>query len=146
MTTSSIRTLVARMFGLAFLAVALSACSTVSKDWQLQKQQGALKYYTRMGPTDSLPEFRATVDVDAPVDKVMNFIMDFSRHAEWVHGCELSRILAMDDFSTAYIYQVTKLPVVSGRDMIMLAEIVRDEQTKQVAINLSAEPSYCDNN
>ncbi|MDN3640752.1 START domain-containing protein [Simiduia curdlanivorans] len=146
MTRPSIRRLRPRLFCLVLLVITLSACATVSKDWQLQKEQGELKYYTRMGPVASLPEFRATVEVDAPVDKVMNFLMDFGRHAEWVHGCVQSSVIAMDDFSTAYIYQVTKLPVVSGRDMIMLAKITRDDQSKQVAINLTAMPSYCDNN
>ena len=146
MTESSIERLGSRFLCLVFLVVALSACGTVSKDWKLEKEQGDLRYYTRLGPTASMPEFKATVEVDAPVDEVMKFIMDFSRHTEWVHGCEQSSIIAMEDFSTAYIYQVTKLPVVTGRDMIMLAKITRDDQSKQVAVRLTAMPRFCDDN
>ncbi|MFW2374816.1 MAG: START domain-containing protein [Gammaproteobacteria bacterium] len=136
-----------RLLGIVLLlAVTLSACATVTKDWQLQQTQDNLRYYTRLGPMESLPEFKATIDVDAPVNKVMNFMIDFSRHPEWVHGCKQSNVIALDDFSTAYIYQVTKLPIVRGRDMIMLAKVVRDNEHNQIAISLTAMPSYCDNN
>ena len=127
------------------MLVHTSSCATLDDQWQLKKHKGELDYYARQSQVSSLPEFKATITIDAPMDTVMNFMVDFNRHPEWVHGCKQSYVIEFGSYTDAYIYQVTKLPVVKGRDMIMHAETITGDD-QQITIRMSAEPNYCEQN
>jgi len=137
--------LYARFTVILLLVFSATSCASLPPDWQLRRETGQLQYFTRQGPAPSLPEFKATINVDASIDDVMAFMTDFKHHTDWVHGCQESEIIALEDYSQAYIYQVTKLPVVKGRDMIMSAKTSYNDHD-QVTIEMTAKPHFCDDN
>lgn len=123
----------------------LNGCATSSKNWQLQKQQDALQYYERQGSQPSLPEFKAAITVQAPLSEVMMLLTDFNRHPEWVYGCEQSTVIALESYTEAYLYQVTALPVIKDRDMLMHAT-TSNLGDGRMRIRLQAVPEFCDDN
>lgn len=128
------------------LLLCLSACVNLSPEWQLQKQRDGIDYFTRQSQHASLPEFKASIQVDASIAKVMELVTDFSRHPEWVYRCEQITVIALKGYSEAYLYQVNKLPIVADRDMILHGRTLSSEEGDQIRIQLSAAPNYCDNN
>jgi hypothetical protein len=83
-----------RLFITTGLILSLGACASLSPDWQLQKQQDGIDYFTRQSQHASLPEFKAHIQVNASIPKVMELVTDFSRHPEWVYRCDKIQVIA----------------------------------------------------
>lgn len=125
------------------LVVALSGCAGLGPQWRLQQDQAELRYHTRQGPVESLPEFKASITVNAPLSEVMMLMTDFSRHPDWVYGCESLSVIAAQGFTEAYLYQVTDLPMIKNRDMILHGQTYTDGESGRIRIQLKAAPDYC---
>ncbi|WP_317933368.1 START domain-containing protein [Halioxenophilus sp. WMMB6] len=138
---------------LVLLTLLASGCTSLrttepspANEWQLTKQQAGIDFYTRPSELGPLPEFKASTVLKVPKGEVMNLLLDFERHPQWVYGCQESEMIAMESYTEAYIYQVTKMPVIKGRDLIMLATTTEDYANGQTIIELQAAPDYCANN
>lgn len=127
----------------SLIILLLTGCASLGDNWQLQKQQGALTYFERQGQQPSLPEFKAAITVKAPLSDVMMLMTDFKRHPEWVYGCQHSSVIALESYTEAYLYQVTALPVIRDRDMLMHA-VTHNEGDGRMRIRLQAAPHFCD--
>ncbi len=133
-----------------FVSVAvLPGCAQLPASWQVQKEKPPVTYSTRSSPLPALPEFKAEVTVQAPMSVVKNILMDFARHPQWVFGCQRSDIIALDNYTDATVYQITQLPIVRNRDVIMAAK-ARDGENNQgqptFTVTLEAAPDFCQNN
>lgn len=124
------------------LLITATGCARLPTDWQLKKTTDDIQYYTRQSPLPRLPEYKAVVIVDAALSKVKQFLMDFDHHPEWVFGCEKSKILALDNYSDATIYQITRLPIVRNRDIIMAATTASGSD-KTFSIRMASAPDFC---
>lgn len=133
------------VLGLSVLS--LNGCASLSPDWQLQKQSDGISYSTRQSQQQpSLPEFKASVRINASIPDVMALVTDFSRHPEWVYRCKELSIISLKGYTEAYLYQVNSLPVIKDRDIILHARTLSSDDGSQVRILLSAAPHFCDNN
>lgn len=124
-------------------AAGLSGCSSLQPTWTLQSEKSSVSYYTRESKVSSLPEFKASVDINAPMSDIITALTDFKSHPEWVYGCEQSEVLALSSLSEAYVYQVTRVPLLKDRDTIMHAQIKRSSGGNGYVINLTAAPDFC---
>ena len=125
------------------LVVILCSCASLEPHWQLQQEKAGVQYHTRQGPVESLPEFKASITVKAPLSEVMMLMTDFSRHPDWVYGCESLSVIAAQGFTEAYLYQVTDLPMIKNRDMILHGQTFPDGEGGRIRIQLNAAPDYC---
>lgn len=137
--------LAALVIGIALLP----GCAQLPSSWQTQKEKPPVTYSTRSSPLPALPEFKAEVTVQAPMAKVKNVLMDFARHPQWVFGCQRSEIISLDNYTDATVYQVTQLPIVRNRDVIMAAK-ARDGENNHdqptFTVTLEAVPDFCQDN
>jgi len=76
----------------------------------------------------------------------MEVVSDFSRSHEWIYQCKETKVIALVGYSEAYIYQINALPLIKDRDIILHGRINPSDDGNEVRINLSAAPTYCDNN
>lgn len=131
---------------LFLLILGLSACAPLAPDWQLQKESEAFQFYTRLPPNQkSLPEFKAITRINANLGDVFNLLMDFERHCQWLYACKTSKLLNLDDYSSAALYQVTQLPLLKGRDIIVTARTEYPAKN-HIVITMTGAPNYCEGN
>jgi len=135
-----------RLLTLLILTNSLVACTSLGPDWRLTKQRDGIDYYARQSAQKSLPEFKATVKINASIPDVMQVVTDFNRYPEWVYQCQETRVIALKGYSEAYIYQINSLPVIKDRDIILHGVTHRSEDGQQMQIQLNAAPHYCENN
>ena len=126
------------------LLLAVTGCATLQSSWQQKTEKSAVTYYTRASKVASIPEFKATVEIKAPISDVITTLTDFSSHPQWVYGCQQSEVLGLNSLSDAYVYQVTKIPLLKDRDTIMHATIKSSNGGNRVLIRFKSSPNYCD--
>jgi hypothetical protein len=74
----------------------------------------------------------------------MTVLTDFAAWPSWVYGSEQVTLLQAIGFTGAYVYQVTRLPLVRDRDVIMHATISSVTPGKEVVVKFELDPDYCD--
>lgn len=131
-----------RLVAVALCFTTLAACSNLPADWQLKKSRQGIDYFTRQSPLPRLPEYKAVTTINAPLSKVKQVLLDFDGHPEWIYGCEASNILQLDDFTNATLYQVTRLPIIRNRDIVLSATSASGDD-KSFIITLTASPDFC---
>lgn len=125
------------------LLLLLSGCA-VTGGWQQVRQGEAVDLYYRAHPDSPIPRFRAVVSIDASRAAVMSVLTDFGSWPEWLYRCESAEIIGTRGYREAWIYQVTDLPVVRNRDVIMHATISTNVGEDDVVIEARTAPEYCD--
>ncbi|MEX0942618.1 MAG: START domain-containing protein [Pseudomonadales bacterium] len=95
-------------------------------------------------PTSAIPAFSATIRVKSSVSRIMSVLTDFGGWPQWVYRCQQVNILQSIGYTEAYIYQVTRLPIVRDREVILHAVILNQSPGQEVVINFEATPDYCD--
>ncbi len=128
------------------LTLFFTGCATKKQEWFLEQSTENVDYYTRDSHIKSLPEFKATITIDAPINQVSNYLEDFTHHPKWLYGCASSEIINQSNKNVFYIYQVSRLPLVTNRDLILRAKILRKQRGNIVEINIQSEPNYCKSN
>lgn len=129
--------------GVVALMVLLAGC-TVTGGWQPVREDKDVRVDFRKYPGSAIPEFRAAVTIDASRSSVVSVMTDFGAWPEWVYGCRQAEILQTIGYTEAYVYQVTGLPIVRDRDMLMHAEMTAT--IDEVVIEVESVPNYCENN
>ncbi len=92
-------------------------------------------------PRSSIPAFVAKVRIESSIGNVMSILMDFSSWPGWAYGCERIEVLETIGYTDAYLYQVTKVPVIRNRDSIIHA--MSSSSDGEVVIRFEAAPDYC---
>jgi len=95
-------------------------------------------------PGSSIPKFVASVRIESSVGSLMALLMDFSTWPNWAYGCERIDVLQTIGYTEAYLYQVTKVPVIRDRDSILHATSTSSDG--EVVIDFESAPDYCLNN
>ncbi|MFT5134417.1 MAG: hypothetical protein ACI9SC_002896 [Gammaproteobacteria bacterium] len=95
-------------------------------------------------PGSAIPTFEAKVRIESSVGSLMALLMDFSNWPNWAYGAERIDVLQTIGYTEAYLYQVTKVPVIRDRDSIL--HVVSKSSDGEVFINFESAPDYCVNN
>lgn len=132
-----------QLAGVAVLVLFLTGCA-VTGGWQPGREGEDVRVDFREYPGSVIPEFRAVVTIDASRSSVVSVMTDFDAWPEWVYGCRHAKILQTIGYTEAYVYQVTGLPIVRDRDMLMHAEMTTADD--EVIIEVESVPDYCENN
>lgn len=132
-----------QLAGVIVLVTFLSGCA-VTGGWQPERDGKDVRVDFREYPGSAIPEFRAVITIHASRSSVVSVMTDFGAWPEWVYGCRHAEILQTIGYTRAYVYQVTELPIVRDRDMLMHAEMTAMED--EVVIEVESVPDYCKNN
>ncbi|MBD3649351.1 MAG: hypothetical protein HUJ31_18300 [Pseudomonadales bacterium] len=93
-------------------------------------------------PGSAIPEFRASTVIEGSRSSVISVMTDFGSWPEWVYRCDRAQIIQTRGYEEAWIHQVTDLPVVRDRDVIMHAVIRTIDG--DILIEVEAAPDFCD--
>jgi hypothetical protein len=104
----------------AIVLLASARPARTESDWQPLLTQDGVSVEERNAPDRTLPELRATVEIDAGVFEVLAVIADVPRQKEWMHDCEESRPIRQEPGDVSLIYNRTGAPwPVSDRDVVL---------------------------
>lgn len=79
-----------RCFAATALLLAASGVQA-EDDWTLAKSEDGVEIYTREVPGSVFKEFRATVQIPAPLARVVEWYQDPSTYPEWIDRCAEAR-------------------------------------------------------
>lgn len=98
----------------------LASEARAEADWQPLLTQDGVSVEERSTPGRTLPELRATVEIDAAIFEVLAVVSDVPRQTEWMSDCEESRLIREESEDVALIYNRTGAPwPVSDRDAVL---------------------------
>lgn len=109
--------------------------------WQLKKNTDGITVYTRKVEGSPILEFKASVTVDAPIDKVIALFEDEKRMTEWYYQCVRFELVDNENPTKKIFYFVIHLPwPVTERDSVFRRTKSTDPATKSVSYTLTALP------
>lgn len=89
-------------------------------NWQLIEDDEGIKVWSLAIPGQDLPGFRGITQINATVDQVMNFMLDTTKHTEWMYNCDESRIVKRYDEQHGILYNRVNAPwPVYDRDVLL---------------------------
>ena len=89
------------------------------EDWELVKEKGDLKVYTRKSPDSDIKELRIITTMKAPIHDFIDALNDADSYKTWVYKCESSRLVQKVSDSELYYQVETDFPFpFSNRDLV----------------------------
>ena len=70
--------------------------SVAAEEWELRTEEDGIRVSTRPVPGSGIAAFRGEARVEAPVEAVLEVLMDADRHPEWFPDCPTARVLSPD--------------------------------------------------
>ncbi len=133
--------MIRRLIAIAGVLI-LSAALPAQGAWQLSKEGGGIRVFTRTVEGSAMKEFRAVMLVDGNVDMAVALITDHTRFCEWFDRCGEARLIqTVAGGSVNYI--VSKQPaVVSDRDLYVRSILRRDPASGAATIQLEGLPQF----
>lgn len=127
---------------LAFVFMLFGFTTGGSGTWQLAKEKGDIKVFTRTSAMGSLKDSKGVVQIKASVDDVLNLLRNFDGYTKWMYKCAESKLLKRVSETEYYVYTVTDAPwPVSDRDLI--AKVNAEKKADgTVALTLSGVKDY----
>lgn len=96
------------------------AQSAMGASWELVKEKGALKVYTRKNKDSDIKEIRITTNMRAPIENFVEALNDADSYKEWVYKCESSKLVKRISDSELYYQVETDFPFpMSDRDLVV---------------------------
>ena len=120
-----------RCFAATALLLAASGVQA-EDDWTLAKSKDGVEIYTREVPGSVFKEFRATVQIPAPLARVVEWYQDPSTYPEWIDRCaEARRVETADGGPANYVRFDFPFPA-SDRDVVLRGQPSVQTPTKVV--------------
>jgi len=88
--------------------------------WELMKEEGPLKVYTRKSQDSDIKELRMTTTMNASITDFIEALNDANSYKEWVYKCESSRLVRRISNTELYYQIETDFPFpLSDRDLVV---------------------------
>jgi hypothetical protein len=106
------------------------SCPMVGQSWDLIKEKGGTKIYTRNEEGKSLKSYKGVADINAPADKVFSLIEDVNNTDWWDKNLTQIKVLRYEKYKRAQYYLVYDLPwPVTDRDLCVDVKVTIDPVT-----------------
>ena len=110
--------------------------------WDLQRQDGSIRIYSRSVEGSAYLAIKATVLIDAPVQRVSQLMGNGNGCARWRAKCKSSKVLETLSEREQYIYMVLDLPwPASDRDIVVHSSTEIDAQARTATVKLESVSS-----
>ncbi len=105
---------------LTFFNTTVYTQSSGNHPWELIKEKGPLKVYTRKSTDSDIKEIRMTTNIKAPIEDFVRALSDADSYKEWVYKCESSRLVKkISDFELYYQVETDFPFPFSDRDLVV---------------------------
>ena len=105
-------------------------------NWQLVKDENAIKVYLRRLPYSDYKEFRGRMLLNTSMDELLSFINNPSFCAAWRYKC-----IKMLNLSDGYIYKLSSLPwPLNNRYTVMQSQLQFDKKNNIYTLSLKNIP------
>ncbi len=117
------------IFGFLILSVVFGFAQSAPTDtWELIKEKGDLKVYTRKNINSNIKEIRITTLVRAPMEDFIDALNDADSYKLWVYRCSFSTLVEKPSSSELYYHTATDFPFpFSDRDLVVYTSQRFDE-------------------
>ena len=110
-------------------------------EWTLEKDEDAIRVYTRTMSDWPVRQFRGVVEIDARIESLLALLDDNASCPRWIHNCITGELLERSDSYRKYNYIQTKAPwPVKKRDSILFTTTTVTEDGVEI-IGI-AKPDY----
>ena len=101
----------------------------IAEDWQLVKEKGNLKIYTRKSIDSDIKELRIITTMKASIKDFVDALNDADSYKIWVYKCESSKLVEKVSDSELYYQVETDFPFpMSDRDLVAYTKQEFDDQ------------------
>lgn len=117
--------------------------STAQDDWKLEKQRDGISIFNRRSEGSKLKEFKGVVRVKAPIQEILTYINDASKHEKFMYKCKRGSVKVVKKVNPSdfYTYMVIETPwPASERDVITHYSISKPDKTGAITITLRGVP------
>lgn len=114
--------------------------SSTEYDWKFAKAESGVIVNTAAVPGSKFKIFQAVTTLNTTMASVLGVLNDPCACSKWLHQCRHSEILEYTSFNERIIYQVIDLPLVSDRDLVVLATTSYQADTRSFFIALESKP------
>lgn len=130
------------LFASLLVALLISTSLFSQEQWELKKNKNSVKVWTKDAPGWSLRQYRAACLINANVDSVFNFVIDWSKRTSWYAENTVCKVLHQSGTDEFIIYEVYAAPwPVDDRDIISKV-LTSKEPNGSYLIRVSALPNY----
>lgn len=111
--------------------------------WELSGERDGIRVFRRRVAGSSLLSFRGVGEVDAPLAKVAQIVLDLERAGEWAARYERGRVLRWIDRPWRGLVHVeARMPLfVKNRDFVSFSTIVADPAAGTLRVDYEADRS-----
>ncbi len=88
----------------------LSSDAPGGNEWKMYKEEGGIKGYEREVKDSKFIETRADILIEAPLEVVLEVLMDVPAFPTWMYGCTQSTLLEKKDQLNRILYFVQDVP------------------------------------
>lgn len=127
---------------IGMVASSLLCSSSDISEWELAMDKDGIKVYTRYIEGSKLKEFKATTEINAPLQEMMNLLKDGDHMKDWTASCSESRLLKKVSENELFVYSKTVAPwPVKDRDHIILMKF-KQQADGSILVSLDGKPDY----
>jgi len=128
---------------LFFVVAGTSPLYAAENLWQLKTTKDGITVYTRKVDGSEILEFKATMTVDAPLNKIVSLFEDTKELSSWYYQCTHSELIKDEGPQDKIIYIVLHLPwPVTERDSYFRQTKSIDAKDSSVNYSILALPDY----
>jgi hypothetical protein len=127
-----------RVLALLSLFVVVVGARAVADEasWQFVSQKEGVHVWKHEVAGSDMPAFRGQVFLKASIDQILNQMLDWKRHTEWMYGCQESTLLQVLSPEHAIMYNRVGSPwPVWDRDVIADTQLERSPDGKALVVN-----------
>ena len=107
-------------------------------DWKLVDDKEYMKVYSRLTEKSKFKEIKMDVLIDAPCEKILDFISIASKFPEWIYSCSEAYSIRIDNDIDTYYIRFDMMWPVSDRDIVQFSQTKKDPATGIYTIHTQA--------
>lgn len=116
--------------------------TSLQEDWELAKNKGGVKVYTRQPDGKTIKEFKAVMQIKTTIDQLVNLLENVEDYTDWQSSLSDSYTIKKLSSSERYIYYALDLPwPLSDRDVVTHFKKIKYKSEKVVFL-LNSKPDY----
>ena len=121
----------------------MSAANGSEKEWKLYRQENGIKGFERRVEKSKFLETRAETLIEAPLEVILEILMDVPAFPKWMHGCAETILIEQKDILTRIIYFVQETPwPAKDQDAIIRADTILNLKRGLSIIGMKSIKNY----
>ena len=114
---------------------------TAQSNWELKKNRGGIKVYTRESADSPLDDFKGTTVVNASIDDIVQLFKSVGEMVEWVPDCTAAELIeAVGDRQIHYVAYAAPWPAADRDSFVQY--IYNHSDSRNIKINFKALPDF----